>query len=400
MRLVLFIVLMSLTSTCTSRTSKTQVQADVFEDSTKFRKSKNQIKIKKSSFKYAELEKKKEMQLISIELDHSQDLQGKVVVHKISGPIAFQILKSQGMERPFDKASNDYLEKLLSFPESIAFVYEYPPEPGLPISTIFIPEPEASPTGSSPSGTGMVIHTGLGPTKASQAKNMVDYESDFLDTITKKKFQHLLKGKKGFVVFIHAQGCGSSDQAASSAALFNLPKNQVFFDKEGKVTGEYVIKIIKTLLYPIFIYFESGEPKDFYLAVNNSPIKMSLSDFFVRNQIIEGERSQVRPKRAKKIDLETWKRRVSFLKHWPSANFESQDLSGIRLSRGSLTGANMRNTNLEGADFRNAILTRVDFTGANLSKVNFEGAYFRNTICPDGTQSEDHKNKCPVEGPK
>ena len=59
-----------------------------------------------------------------------------------------------------------------------------------------------------------------------------------------------------------------------------------------------------------------------------------------------------------------------------------------------MTGASLQNANLTGtdltyADFGHANLTGADLTGAVLGNV-----YWYNTICPDGTNSNDNGNTC------
>ena len=66
------------------------------------------------------------------------------------------------------------------------------------------------------------------------------------------------------------------------------------------------------------------------------------------------------------------------------ANLRSADLSGSFLRGANLSYANLSYADLYGADLNGAILT-----GANLTNI-----LWGNTICPDGTNSDDHGYTC------
>jgi len=113
-----------------------------------------------------------------------------------------------------------------------------------------------------------------------------------------------------------------------------------------------------------------------------------------------------------------------------NANLYNADLSHADLSnailnyaylkRGVLNEANLSDVNLTGADLNDALLYDADLSGADLSNVNFDyawlnganltgadlsgadlryaddltGVYWYNTICPDGTNSDDNGDTC------
>jgi Pentapeptide repeats (8 copies) len=121
-------------------------------------------------------------------------------------------------------------------------------------------------------------------------------------------------------------------------------------------------------------------------------------------------------------------------------NLSSQDLRGLDLSFRFLVGANMssavlRLTNLSGSDLRNASLLNADLVDANLSNANLNGAnltnvnvyntnlssadltnanltgahtpgsppivtgvIYGNTVCPDGTNSNNDGGTCSGHG--
>jgi hypothetical protein len=91
------------------------------------------------------------------------------------------------------------------------------------------------------------------------------------------------------------------------------------------------------------------------------------------------------------------------------ANLNGADLSGAFLDAAGLQGANLNNAdptgallngaslegaNLHGADLTGANLTGADLTGANLHGATLTGVVWSNTICPDGTNSDDDGGAC------
>lgn len=76
-------------------------------------------------------------------------------------------------------------------------------------------------------------------------------------------------------------------------------------------------------------------------------------------------------------------------------NLAGVDFSGLDLLRSAfghsnLTGANLTKANLTGADFSNANLTKADLKGATVSSTIFAGTIWSDTICPNGSNSNNH----------
>ena len=65
------------------------------------------------------------------------------------------------------------------------------------------------------------------------------------------------------------------------------------------------------------------------------------------------------------------------------------DLSGANLVDAFLSGSDLGGSNLEGANLRRADLEGAILEGANLTDANLTGAIWSNTICPDGSNSDD-----------
>ncbi|TCB98597.1 hypothetical protein E0H26_08065 [Micromonospora zingiberis] len=73
----------------------------------------------------------------------------------------------------------------------------------------------------------------------------------------------------------------------------------------------------------------------------------------------------------------------------PPAVQPTADLRGARLVDAYLRDADLRNAKLDHADLTNADLTGADLTGASIN-----GVVWRNTTCPDGTNSDDNRHTC------
>jgi hypothetical protein len=77
------------------------------------------------------------------------------------------------------------------------------------------------------------------------------------------------------------------------------------------------------------------------------------------------------------------------------ANLSNGNLQGVSLQAANLANANFTGTNLTGASLQAANLADANFTGANLSGAKVPGANLRgviwmNTVCPDGTNSNQN----------
>ena len=82
-----------------------------------------------------------------------------------------------------------------------------------------------------------------------------------------------------------------------------------------------------------------------------------------------------------------------------SADFSGADLSGADLSGGSFAGTDFRGANLTAATADPGVFQRANFEGSNLTRANFANAIvtpgnWRNTTCPDGSNSDTHGGTC------
>lgn len=81
------------------------------------------------------------------------------------------------------------------------------------------------------------------------------------------------------------------------------------------------------------------------------------------------------------------------------ANLSGANLNGVYLESGNLayanfTGADIRHGHLQSTDLSFADFTNANLTDALLQLATFEGTIWNNTICPDGTNSDENNRTC------
>ncbi|MBR89452.1 MAG: hypothetical protein CMA82_04095 [Euryarchaeota archaeon] len=69
-------------------------------------------------------------------------------------------------------------------------------------------------------------------------------------------------------------------------------------------------------------------------------------------------------------------------------------LYGTVLTHAYLGGVNLSDTDMRYADLRDAYLGYADLTGADTYQIRLDRVTWDNTICPDGTNSNDNGNTC------
>lgn len=78
-----------------------------------------------------------------------------------------------------------------------------------------------------------------------------------------------------------------------------------------------------------------------------------------------------------------------------STSFQNTTLASTNFTAASAEGTGFQNANLTNGNFTNANFTYADFTGAtNMDTTTLTGVTWDNTICPDGTNSNDNGNTC------
>jgi hypothetical protein len=76
------------------------------------------------------------------------------------------------------------------------------------------------------------------------------------------------------------------------------------------------------------------------------------------------------------------------------ADLSGANVSGVNLKGDSLRDANLSGANLQGSNLQGADLTGANLHGASLSGANLQGITWSNTVCPDGTNSDNDHGTC------
>jgi hypothetical protein len=77
-----------------------------------------------------------------------------------------------------------------------------------------------------------------------------------------------------------------------------------------------------------------------------------------------------------------------------ATNLEGVDFSGRNLRRVTFSGCLMAGANLSNTMLHGAVFSRCDLRGANLEAADLTETTWVETICPDGTLSEDQGRTC------
>ena len=75
----------------------------------------------------------------------------------------------------------------------------------------------------------------------------------------------------------------------------------------------------------------------------------------------------------------------------PYAHLYNADLSNAKLSNVNLGYSDLSNANLSNANLSNVNLSYSDLSNANLTDADLDAVTWKNTICPDGTNSDDNE---------
>lgn len=75
-------------------------------------------------------------------------------------------------------------------------------------------------------------------------------------------------------------------------------------------------------------------------------------------------------------------------------NFSHTDFTDALLPISSIDGVNFANSNFTNTNFINSTIKNTDFTGSTMTGANLSGVIWVNTICPDGTNSDNDSNTC------
>lgn len=222
--------------------------------------------------------------------------------------------------------------------------------------------------------------------------------------------RELVDSKDVVMIAIIPESCGASgflDEGVERAreafigaddAMF-MVVNDAYLDgldqDEELELHHWMRKTFGRLFYPTVALFEGGELVDFFQGATGGEGSTSMLHMMYRNGIIPDSPGYAYDTRTMTAsERESFQARIQSVTFMDAYDFSRQDFSGYDFSDGVLSGSNFSGANLTDANFNHSVLFRANFCGANTTRASFEGARFRNTICPDGSRSDEHNGIC------
>ncbi len=218
--------------------------------------------------------------------------------------------------------------------------------------------------------------------------------------LTEEVLNELKTGSSDGVVFIASLLCGSSNLLApevTSIAKEHSLESDVFVSvsgsdhPSGELFDQIIDDLVETLAFPTLVVFRKGRVVDIHVGVDTD-LTSAVTYFFARNGFVE-----IEPEILYQLDdlpQDSVPMFVRSRRGLHGAQLDGVDFQGVSIVRGSFSGTSLRGANLEDVSLRNALLGHVDLTGARLRGADLTNAFFSNTICPDGTNSDDNGFTC------
>lgn len=219
--------------------------------------------------------------------------------------------------------------------------------------------------------------------------------------LTKRNLDESKETDIPVVLVIGSERCGASvwfmSQFEATVREFGL-EDHVLVTHAGSTYYEVARSVAgRAITFPAVLLVRQGELEDLQMGVEarEEYNRIALKNLFVRNGLINGE--QVYIYEFSEMGERSVFNFVRRRRGLQSADLSGQNLSGIRLSRGSFSGSSLRDADLSNAFLQNIVLSHVDLTGANVEGADFTNAFLRHSICPDGTLSELNGGICIFE---
>lgn len=299
-------------------------------------------------------------------------------ITEIEGVYALSLLKaSHGSDFPGDDPLLQHADKLLQRPGARAAIADVPDSANFPSGFLFIPTPIGEPEYS----TGVVLNLGH--------PSFRGFEIDeFSDSPTLTDFPPLKNAqpKSKHVVFFGSPDCMAGERMRS--LLSRLPQatqNQIYFvdvfEDSSLAKSLGLVPAVPTLV----VFDPAGAPQDIFYGGGDM---RQVRHFMARNGFLEDAPNL--STRIRSHGETSPARTLSTIHHVQSEDLQGLDLRGSSLFRATFGGVDLRGADLRDSDLRKAIFAHSNLKGANLSNVRLEGTHFWNSICPDGTSSQDN----------
>lgn len=141
---------------------------------------------------------------------------------------------------------------------------------------------------------------------------------------------------------------------------------------------------------PMIYVARQGKVLDFQWTAYSHQNRDGLDDniqkirnLMSRTAVVKGDPSHFQKKMVGVLDP------ADALLDLSALDLTGHDFRNRRMQGANLSGSNLTNVKLQGSNLAGAFLRYTDLTGADISGVDFTNATFVNTICPDGTRTDE-----------
>lgn len=307
----------------------------------------------------------------------------------ITGEQAFLLLRKDGGYPIFGNKKIDALvKKTAKRSDSIALYWELPVNKTNPKALVYLPFFEADHSEFDAVGIGTFL--GTTDLKSIQPKKVDTSSLEGIQNYIKKPPKKL---PTKYVLILKTLMCKNTEtfsllvNASINEHLSSYNGTPIFLDEVSNYSS-FFPKYAPLKGGPIIIFITENGVQDLQYG---SSYKYQVSDFFIRNKIIN--KKQNKSDHWKKIKSnELLLRTISVHHNFSAADFSGMNLDGAVFNGSVISGSNFSKTNLENSSFKGAYIYRSDFSGAKIKKTNFSGSKWINSVCPDGTKST--QNNC------
>lgn len=217
-----------------------------------------------------------------------------------------------------------------------------------------------------------------------------------------------LKHEELAVVLVLTESC---DTAAKFFPVLNEVKENVekrggsyilidsktFFESDD-ITRKIVTWMRKTFganVVPTVAVYKYGELVDFFQESSSHEDATALLHMMYRNNIINefpGYASTIKDLGEQESD--SVEKRLQSLRVVDAYDLRGENLSNMNLEKGVYNGTNFSNADLRNTSFDRSTFFNANLCGANINGASLMGIRWKNTICPDGSNSDVNGNSC------
>ncbi len=233
--------------------------------------------------------------------------------------------------------------------------------------------------------SGFLIVAGISGTAYGEWPAPVDYVADVrydgYEVLTPRVLDELQKSDRLFITFAGGPGCSVSNYVASElrdyqrARIPNIPIYIV--DERSAVSVQKITK--PTGAVPLILVFKGTRLLDGQLGLGGKSTRGFFDAMMMRQGFPESG-----------IGTDTNGSGNFYLR----VKWAQTDVASGFFRNSNLSEVDARELDLTGISFTNSVITHSNFLGANLHDAKLDDTVWISTICPDGSNSDEHGYTC------